>query len=80
MEPLVLRPDEVATVLRVSRSKVYELVGTGVLPTVRVGNSVRIPAEALRLWVEDQTRQGSAAATAKAPPVPANFDATQGSP
>jgi putative molybdopterin biosynthesis protein len=61
MDPLVLRPEEAATVLRVSRSKVYELVATGVLPAVRIGNSVRIPTEQLRLWVEDQVRPAAPA-------------------
>ena len=55
-EERLLRPDEVAVKWNVSRSKVYALLAAGVLPSVRIGHSVRIPAQALERWIEDQTR------------------------
>ena len=55
MEPVLLRPEEAAVVLRLSRSKVYEMVTAGVLPSVRMGSTIRIPADALRQWVEQHT-------------------------
>ena len=55
MERLLLKAEEVASVLGVGRSKVYQLAGTGDLPVVRVGRSMRFPADALRRWVEEQT-------------------------
>lgn len=64
MEPLVLRPDEAAAVLRVSRTKVYEMAAAGILPCVRLGSSIRIPARALREWVEAQTTHGGTVGSA----------------
>lgn len=47
-----LRVEEVAEMLRLGRSKTYDLVARGELPGVRFGRSVRVPAEALRRWIE----------------------------
>ncbi|MGH8926385.1 MAG: helix-turn-helix domain-containing protein [Acidimicrobiia bacterium] len=47
VEKLLLKPEEAAEVLSIGRSKVYELIGTGELPSVRIGASRRIPAEAI---------------------------------
>ena len=47
-EPLLYRPAEAAEALRVSRSKVYELMNKGEIPSVRVGAVRRVPVEALR--------------------------------
>lgn len=49
---LLLRVEEAADVLGLSRSTVYELMGRGVIPSVRIGGCRRIPAKALRAWVE----------------------------
>lgn len=52
---LLLRPTEAAEALGVSRSKVYELIAAGTIPSVRIGGtSVRVPAEELRAWVSRQ--------------------------
>ncbi len=40
---LLLRPREVAAATGLSRSMVYELIGRGELPSIRVGKSVRVP-------------------------------------
>lgn len=53
-ERLLLRVEEVAEMLSLGRSKTYDLVATGVLPSVRLGRSVRVPADALRRWLEAQ--------------------------
>ena len=55
MEALMLKPDEACEVLRVGRSKLYQLLKDGTLPSVRIGRSVRVPAESLRRWVARQT-------------------------
>ncbi|MGA7270643.1 MAG: helix-turn-helix domain-containing protein [Acidimicrobiia bacterium] len=47
VEKLLLKPEEAAEVLSIGRSKVYELIGTGELASVRIGASRRIPADAL---------------------------------
>jgi len=56
---LLLRPVEAATALGISRSKMYELLATHLLPSIRVGNSVRVPVAALKDWVNQQVlKQG----------------------
>jgi excisionase family DNA binding protein len=42
---------EVAELLRVPRARAYALARSGLIPSVRVGRQVRVPAEALRDWV-----------------------------
>lgn len=51
MEKLLLRPHEVAHLLDVGRSKVYELIADGQIPSVRLGGSVRVPFGQLRHWL-----------------------------
>ncbi len=51
MEKLLLRPIEVAEVLGLGRSKVYELIGNWTIPAIKIGSSVRVPATALQEWV-----------------------------
>jgi excisionase family DNA binding protein len=51
-EKLLLRPEEAAELLSIGRSKVYELIGTGELASVRIGASRRIPAQALAEFVQ----------------------------
>ena len=59
-ERLLLRLPEVASLLGVGRSTVYELVQRGDLPAVHVGRAVRIPSAALQRWVEQQTAEAEA--------------------
>ena len=54
MEKLLLRPVEAAEAIGISRSKIYELLASGELPSVRIGASVRVPVEALRAWIAEQ--------------------------
>jgi excisionase family DNA binding protein len=63
VDRLLLRPAEVADVLGVGRSKVYGLLATGELPSVRVGHSVRVPAAALHRWVEEHAAETGTAST-----------------
>ena len=58
MDKLLLRPVEAAEAIGIGRSKVYELIARGELPSVRIGSSVRVPVDALRAWI---TRQLEAA-------------------
>jgi len=50
-EPLLVKPTEAAEMLRISRARVYELIASGKVPSVRVGRFTRIPLAALREWV-----------------------------
>jgi excisionase family DNA binding protein len=47
----LLTPIEAATALGIGRSKLYELIQTGQLPSVRIGTCRRVPAEALHKFL-----------------------------
>ena len=66
MERLLLRPTEAAEMTGLGRSKMYELIAKGVVPSVRIGKSVRVPVEALREWVKAQTASASSGVEAGA--------------
>jgi excisionase family DNA binding protein len=51
MDKLLLRPMEVAELLGLSRSRVYELIASRELPTVRIGVSRRVPIKELNAWI-----------------------------
>lgn len=51
-ETLLLTIPEAASRLSLGRSKTYELIGLGLLPVVRIGRAVRIPASGVRQFVE----------------------------
>jgi excisionase family DNA binding protein len=51
MEKLLLTAEEAAEVLGIGRSKVYELMASGVLASVKIGSCRRVPAAALRAYV-----------------------------
>jgi excisionase family DNA binding protein len=51
----LLRVEEAARVLQIGRTKVYELMGAGELPVVRIGRSVRIPRRSLDDWITAHT-------------------------
>ena len=50
-EPLLLTPEEAATVLRVGRTTVYALMKAGELRPVHIGRSCRLPRAELERYV-----------------------------
>ena len=46
---------EVARLLGISRTKTFQLMASGQLPTIRLGRSVRVPAVALFEWIGSRT-------------------------
>ena len=48
---LLLTAEEVAHMLRISRSKVYELMGSGELQSVPIGRSRRVPYDAVTAYI-----------------------------
>jgi excisionase family DNA binding protein len=50
--PLLLRVDEAARRLAISRATAYRLIRHGNIPTIHIGASVRIPTVQLERWVE----------------------------
>lgn len=54
MDDEVLRPEDVQRILRIGRSKVYEMIARGELPVIRIGRVVRVPRRELERWIEDK--------------------------
>jgi excisionase family DNA binding protein len=54
IEPLLVRVEEAARLLSLSRSTIYEMMNAGDIPSVRCGAARRIPVAALREWVANQ--------------------------
>ena len=52
--PLSLKAEEAAKVLRISKSKVYELAQSESFPVIRIGKRVVIPRDKLIQWMNDQ--------------------------
>jgi excisionase family DNA binding protein len=57
VDRLLLRPIEAAEQLGIGRSKIYELLASGEIPSIRVGASVRVPVDALRAWIARQLEE-----------------------
>lgn len=57
IEPLLLRVDEAAEALALSRTKVYELMASGELESLKLGRARRIPITALSKLVADNRQQ-----------------------
>lgn len=60
MDQLLLTPEHAAELLAVGRTKIYELLRTGELESVRIGAARRIPAAALTAYVEGLRRDEAA--------------------
>jgi len=52
---VLLHAAEVARMLGIGRSKVYEMIRCGELPVVRIGTAVRIPKKALLELIDKRT-------------------------
>ncbi|EKP94488.1 helix-turn-helix domain-containing protein [Thermaerobacter subterraneus] len=50
--PLLLTVPEAAKVLRVGVSRAYEMAHRGEIPAVRIGRRVRVPRDALTLFLK----------------------------
>ena len=48
---------DIAGILRISRTKAYELVKQKSFPVVSIGRTLRIPAEMFEEWLKKQTSQ-----------------------
>ena len=55
----LLKAKEVAAILGLGRSKVYEMTERGELPVVRIGTAVRVPLGALMKWIEEHTEKAA---------------------
>lgn len=53
-EKEILRPSDLAPLLGVTTGRVYQLIAAGILPSVRVAGSIRVPREAWQRWLDEQ--------------------------
>lgn len=51
----LLRVEEAAQVLAISRSKLFVMMAAGEVPVVRFGRAVRIPRRDLEEWIASRT-------------------------
>lgn len=56
-EKLLYKPTEVGDLIGVSRARAYELISRKVIPSIRIGTSIRVPADALKDWVRKQLKE-----------------------
>jgi len=54
VEPLLLTIPQVAAMLGLGRSKVYDLIREEGLPTAKFGTAIRVPAEELKQWAKQR--------------------------
>ena len=59
--PLVMRVEDVLPILRVKKPTVYELVRSGQLRSIRVGNQIRILKQDLIAFIKQEPAPGSEA-------------------
>jgi excisionase family DNA binding protein len=55
VEATLLRPEEVANVLRIGRTRTFDLLGSGELPVLRIGRVVRVLKADLDRWIAEHT-------------------------
>ena len=67
MDKLLLTPTEAADVLGIGRSKVYELMRAGTLPSIRIDGCRRVPLEDLTAMVARLRRTPSGEVVAPRP-------------
>ncbi|PNE36341.1 helix-turn-helix domain-containing protein [Streptomyces noursei] len=58
-DPQVLTVPEVMTALKLSRSKVYDLIRSGTLPSFTEGRARRIPLDALRTYIHNKLEEAA---------------------
>ena len=52
-ERLLLKPINAAAMLSVGRSKIYEMIYDGTVPSVRIGGMLRVPRAAIEKLADD---------------------------
>ena len=57
VDRILYRPAEAAEAIGVSRSRIYELINSKTIPSIRVGKTVRVPVDKLQQWVNEQAAE-----------------------
>ena len=65
MEQLMYRPAEAAHVLGIGRTRVFALIKSGRLQSIKLGSARFITADALRAFVRDLEQEASSQADAE---------------
>jgi excisionase family DNA binding protein len=59
LEPILLDVAQTAKVLSLGKDKVYDLIASGKLPSIRLGERcVRVPRHLLEQWIESRAQGG----------------------
>ncbi len=56
-QPLLYKAIEVARLTGLSRQAIYAMAASGDIPSIRIGRSVRFPADALDGWIKRLTAE-----------------------
>jgi excisionase family DNA binding protein len=54
VEPALLRVAEVARIIGFGRSKTYEMIRAGELPSIDIDGNIRVPRKALQDWLDQK--------------------------
>jgi excisionase family DNA binding protein len=60
---ILLRVKTAASMLDISTGCLYALMSKGAIPHIRLGSSIRVPAEALRTWIRSRITRGTSLQT-----------------
>jgi len=63
MEARLLKSDEVAEILQVSKAFAYTLLKRGEIPSLRIGNLVRVRYEDLEKYIHDKSKRNDSVST-----------------
>jgi len=55
LEPLLISADKAFELIGVKRAKGYQMIKSGELPTVKIGNLHKVSVAQLKQWVLDRT-------------------------
>lgn len=61
----LLKPRDVADRLGVSTSRVYQLIAAAEIPSIRIGNAIKIPRAAWDCWMAEKAEEAAARTSAK---------------
>jgi len=53
----ILRPEEVAATLRLSKPRIYQLAKEGKIASIRIGKSIRFQWEDVQVFIRAQRRE-----------------------
>jgi excisionase family DNA binding protein len=66
METKLLKPAEVADILNISRAQTYAMLKRGEIPSVRIGNVVRVRKQDLEQFIHEKGEANSAPVASEA--------------